>query len=76
MHYEAPEGWSAPPPARAVSTAEVTLAPVHAQHRESLIRLREMHPYGTDAPSIGQLPQPYLEPQLAFVQVRYLHAVG
>ncbi|VDD81628.1 unnamed protein product [Mesocestoides corti] len=76
VHYEAPPGWLSRPaaPAKAVSTAAVTLrqtggserAPEH--QRDSLTRLREMPAYGADAPSIGQLPQPYLEPRIASVQ--------
>ncbi|VUZ48628.1 unnamed protein product [Hymenolepis diminuta] len=55
---------------RVVSTAEVTLSPMvrKSPQRESLIRLRQMPAYGTEAPSIGQLPQPYLEPEIASVQ--------
>lgn len=58
-------------PSRVVSTAEVNLRPMpqHALQRESLIRLRQMPAYGAEAPSIGQLPQPYLEPQIASIQV-------
>ncbi|VDO01449.1 unnamed protein product [Rodentolepis nana] len=43
--------------------------------RESLIRLRQMPAYGTEAPSIGQLPQPYLEPEIASVQVSCTNAI-
>ncbi|KAL5964340.1 Hillarin [Taenia solium] len=81
VHYEAPPGWTAevPPeavgsvgvsPSRVVSTAEVNFRPVprHALQRESLIRLRQMPAYGAEAPSIGQLPQPYLEPQITSIQ--------
>ena len=62
---------SAPGP-RVVSTAELTLQPAfyrNSPQRESLIRLRQMPAYGDEAPSIGQLPQPYLEPQIASVRV-------
>lgn len=58
--------------ARVISTAELTLRPAirrNSPTRESLIRLRQMPAYGEEAPSIGQLPQPYLEPQIASDQV-------
>lgn len=62
---------------RVVSTAEVTLSPMvrKSPQRESLIRLRQMPAYGTEAPSIGQLPQPYLEPEIASVQVSYANTI-
>ncbi|KAM7539907.1 hypothetical protein Aperf_G00000021031 [Anoplocephala perfoliata] len=56
---------------RTVNTAEVTLRPSEDRNsakRESLIRLRQMPTYGTEVPSIGNLPQPYLEPQIASIQ--------
>ncbi|CDS40089.1 Transglutaminase [Echinococcus multilocularis] len=81
VHYEVPPNWTgegtseavgsaSASSTRVVSTAEVNLSsvPRHSLQRESLIRLRQMPGYGSEAPSIGQLPQPYLEPQIASTQ--------
>ncbi|VDM00797.1 unnamed protein product [Schistocephalus solidus] len=75
IHYEAPPGWTPPDTGRGYSlpvssrSGASSVNSLEEREGNSRVLLRDMHNYGSEAPSIGQLPRPYACSQYAGAQV-------
>ncbi|BHF57666.1 hypothetical protein SprV_0100060900 [Sparganum proliferum] len=74
VHYEAPPGWTPPDTGRGYSlpvsprSGASSMNSLEERDGDSRVLLRDMHNYGSEAPSIGQLPRPYACSQYAGAQ--------